>query len=405
MNTLTIKNAKIILIQRHRDGKLEPGLKEDVERFPDTFNWDAIDDESVWTENYDKVKRFIETNNKYPSKHSKDKEEQKLGIWCAYQKTKKKKDQLQKDRIYKLEKLQDWEWETNFDDIWNETYNKVKGFKEKNGRYPKYRSKDNEEKKLAIWCAHQRNVKKGKGESRKLKKEQISLLEEIPDWKWETNLDDIWNETYNKVKSFKEKNNKYPSQHSSNKEEKRLGSWCNNQKKSKKCQGNYKITSKRIILLEEIPDWEWETNLDDIWNETYNKVKSFKEKNNKYPSQHSSNKEEKRLGAWITMQKLTYKGLRIRGRKLTKEQISLLGEIPDWKWKKDSDAQWMKNYNLVKEFMEKNKKYPSKHSQNVEEKKLGIWIYCQKQAKKGKGTWKKTKERISLLEQIPNWKW
>jgi hypothetical protein len=59
---------------------------------------------------------------------------------------------------------------------------------------------------------------------------------------------------------------------------------------------------------------------------------------------------------------------------------------------------------MVKRFMKKNKKEPSKYSKDKEEKSLGIWLSTQRTNKRGKGD-NISQERIILLESLPNWKW
>ena len=47
-------------------------------------------------------------------------------------------------------------------------------------------------------------------------------------------------------------------------------------------------------------------------------------------------------------------------------------------------------------FIKKNNKYPSEHSKDYEEKKLGQWVQNQKLSKKGIGNYKITKENIQI---------
>jgi hypothetical protein len=142
------------------------------------------------------------------------------------------------------------------EDVWKETFNKVKSFVENNNCYPSIYSEDNEEKKLCFWITAQKQAKKGQGYYR-ITNERILSLESLPNWKWGTNLDDVWKETFNKVKSFVENNNCYPSIYSEDNEEKKLCSWITNQKQAKKGQGYYRITEERIFSLESLLNWKW----------------------------------------------------------------------------------------------------------------------------------------------------
>ena len=85
------------------------------------------------------------------------------------------------------------------------------------------------------------------------------LEESFPELKWieEKDFDSVWEEKRQSVIKFKNKSSKFPSDHSKDREEKRLGSWIGSQRKAKKGIGTCKLTSKRIKLLEKIPGWEW----------------------------------------------------------------------------------------------------------------------------------------------------
>ena len=61
----------------------------------------------------------------------------------------------------------------------------------------------------------------------------------------------------------------------------------------------------------------------------------------------------------------------------------------------------MKNYNLLKEYIEENNELP-KYSTSYKNVRLGNWINSQRQNYKKK---KLSQERIKLLENIDNWVW
>jgi hypothetical protein len=138
-------------------------------------------------------------------------------------------------------------------------------------------------------------------------------------------FDERWMDNYNIVKSLYEKNIKHPSEKSKNKEQKRSGIWIFTQKRNKR---KGKLKSEQIGLLEGFPNWKWDNDLEEKWIENYNIVKLFNEKDGKYPSQYSKDKEEKRSGIWIANQKSNK-----RKGKLKLEQISLLENLPNWNWK------------------------------------------------------------------------
>ena len=112
-----------------------------------------------------------------------------------------------------------------------------------------------------------------------------------------------------KVKIFIVLNNKLPSTHSKDKEEKRLGQWIATQnKRCKQGKGvvgnetyrrefeNLKLTYPYLFFTD-----------DELWTFTMNEVKNFKNKYNKLPSSTSNDQKEKQLGKWICHQNDNYK--------------------------------------------------------------------------------------------------
>jgi len=98
-----------------------------------------------------------------------------LGRWIHNQRSRYNINKLSQERINLLEQLPNWTWE---DGRWLEKYNEVKEYYQK---YQKYPTQDNEEyKSLGIW----RNNQKRNYKQDKLTDEQISLLEQLPNWQW-----------------------------------------------------------------------------------------------------------------------------------------------------------------------------------------------------------------------------
>ena len=160
--------------------------------------------------------------------------------------------------------------------------------------------------------------------------EREGFLEELPDWKWETNYDDVWIENYNLAKNFIEENKKYPSIYSSNKEEGKMMRWITNQKACYRATSRKKLNKTQIELLENIPNWKWTESADDKWMTSYNLVKLFIEKNGVYPSQHSTEKTDVFLYRWVQRQRDAMRG---KGTyTITENRIKLIEQLPNWRW-------------------------------------------------------------------------
>ena len=170
--------------------------------------------------------------------------------------------------------------------------------------------------KLGSWCHTQRQDKK----KNKLSQERIDLLEKIPNWYWEQDLDEKWNKTYTLLKEY----NDTPSSTYVTTCGVKLGSWCTTQRTNKK---KNKLSQEHIDLLEKIPNWFWEQDLDEQWNKTYTLLKEY----NDTPSFKYVTTCGVKLGSWCSKQRQDKKK-----NKLSQERIDLLEKIPNWYWcKKD----------------------------------------------------------------------
>jgi Fe-S cluster biosynthesis and repair protein YggX len=111
----------------------------------------------------------------------------------------------------------------------------------------------------------------------------------------------------------------------------------------------------------------------------------------------SKEKEEKKLGLWLSNQKraLNGKGYGKMRRRLLEEHL------PEW-FHYDQEKEWMENLIKCVEFYTKNKKTPSQTSKYKEEKTLAQWLSGQRTTLNGKGYM--TDERRRLLEEhLPEW--
>ncbi len=201
-------------------------------------------DSSLWDEHYNSVCVFVEENKRLPEFHNDESEESKLGNWLRRMRSDRRTPltAIQKE---KLESIPGWYWsieEVN-ERRWMENYEKVKSYYEE-GLIPIKSSKDEEEKKLAEWCVTQRKTYKGK----KMNDKKIYLLEQIPHWDWGFSQEIMWNEKFEKLKLFMEKEKRFPvhSKDETKYEECLLAFWCDDQKK------NSKISEERKEKLQSI---------------------------------------------------------------------------------------------------------------------------------------------------------
>lgn len=268
----------------------------------------------VWDIMYTDIAKFINKHNRYPSSNSKDSTEKKLGLWCNTQR--QGKNTLSAERTELLNKLPHWFWAQSSDDVWNLSYQNVKDFIKKNGRFPIHQTKNKDEKQLGTWCATQRQRKR-KGT---LEIIRIGLLTKLKGWYWHKSelLDRDCNELIQWIKN----NNRLPSSASVDIKEKHL---CVIYRKFSIKKKRNELSDEMIALLENTPEWNW-NKLTNQWDNMYTEFKKFVHINNKFPSAVSTDIIEKKLATWYATQKSSKIGNR-----LSNERLKLMNEIPEWK--------------------------------------------------------------------------
>jgi hypothetical protein len=188
--------------------------------------------------------------------------------------------------------------------------------------------------------------------------------------------DELCNNNLQLLKDFINIHKKRPSDSSIIENEKILGSWLSTQQK------NYK--NNEYIMKEENIKRKYEEFIenykqyfisnDESWNNNLQLLKNFIDINKKKPSNVSIIENEKILGNWLSTQQTNYKS----NKQIMKEEnIRKKYEefIENYKQYFVSNYElWNKNLQLLKDFIDTNKKTPSTISKISNEKILGIWL-------------------------------
>ena len=359
-----------------------------------------LDKDIIWSNNLEKLKEYINKNKKRPSFNVKDKEIKSLGIWINYQQKnyKKKLFIMLSEKIYE-------QWNTFINDdkykeyfldndiIWYNNLEKVKDYIHNNKKRPSDKNKNKEIQYLATWIHSQQKNYKNKTQIMSSEEIYNKYTDFINDNKYKEYFldnDIIWYNTLEKLKEYIDDNKKRPSRSNKDKEIKSLNQWINTQNQ------NYKNKTK-IMSSEKIYE-QWNTFINDdkykeyfldndiIWYNTLEKLKEYIDDNKKIPSCLNKNKEIKSLGSWTCHQQSNYK------KKLfimSSEEIynKWTNFINDDKYKEyflDNNIIWYNNLEKLKEYIDDNKKIPSRSNKNKEIKSLGIWIATQNQNYKNK---------------------
>lgn len=126
-------------------------------------------------------------NNKNPTIHSKNPEEEKIGRWLNQQRQslngKENGYKMDQERVNLLkDKIPDWfdyDIKDQQHNKWLKDLNDIAKFKIQNNKYPSKESKDTEEKKLGVWLSNQRTLLNRD----KMTDDRRKLLEEhLPNW-------------------------------------------------------------------------------------------------------------------------------------------------------------------------------------------------------------------------------
>ena len=275
-----------------------------------------MEDEDVWINNLEKVKKYINKNKKIPSATDADTDIVKLYRWILNQQVNytKEKGLIQNENMSKQWKkfvLDYDEYFTTVDGKWFNTLEKVKKYIDENNKRPCKNDTDENIKKIALWISTQiQNYKK---------KENI-MKDDIVREEWNkfitsdkyknyfTLNEDEFIKNLNEISDYIDNNNKKPSE-TENENTKKMYTWINHH------LNNYK--NKSGIMKNDIINTLWKDFItkykiffmsnDEIWYYNLELAKKYIDNHKKKPSDIYNDKNIKKLGSWIVTQRKNYK--------------------------------------------------------------------------------------------------
>lgn len=191
----------------------DKSLSEKQIELLDSINFIDLYRKSIkkWDDWYEDVNAFYELAGCLPTAKS----EKQLASWLANQR--KKKNDLSQEQINKLDQFKIiWDGKENNDNIWNETFTKLKDFKINNSRFP-LPSSSGEERKLYEFCQQQRQRQAGTasaGKTKALENWKVEMLESIDfifNPRGEASLDEKWEDNYQNLKQLMISSPKIPT--------------------------------------------------------------------------------------------------------------------------------------------------------------------------------------------------
>ena len=196
-----------------------------------------------------------------------------------------------------------------------------------------------------------------------------------------------WKENLQKVKIYIDEKKERPSSLDEKKETKSLAKWldhsnCNFENKSRIMKND----EVRGLWNDFINEPKYKTYLfqEGIWEIRFQQIKNYIDINNNRPSSKDKNAEIASLGCWIVAESKNY-DIDISKCKGCMKYKNIHNMWSDFiidplyiSYFVDSIELWKEKLQIVKKYIDDNKKLPSSSSKNNEIKQLGVWIVNQK---------------------------
>jgi superfamily II DNA or RNA helicase len=371
--------------------------------------------EEIWMNKLENVKKYIDINNKRPSKHDKDKDIKILGIWISHQQQnyKNKEHIMKNEEIYNkwTEFINDSKYIKYFqsnEDSWYDSLNQVIQYIDINNKRPLTRDKDKDIKILGKWIGSQQQNYKNKEHIMKNEEIYNKWTEFINDSKYikyfQSN-EDSWYDSLNQVIQYIDINNKRPSDCDKDKNIKILGKWIGTQQQNYKnnefIMKNEEIYNKLTEFINDSKYIKYFQSNEDSWYDSLNQVIQYIDINNKRPSMTDKNKDIKILGQWIGSQQQNYKNKEriMKNEEIYNKWTEFINDSKYIKYFQSNEDSWYDSLNQVIQYIDINNKRPLTRDKDKDKdiKILGKWISYQQQNYKNK-------KQIMKNEEIYN-KW
>lgn len=269
-------------------------------------------------------------------------------------------------------------------EIFKRRLNEVIQYMDENGKRPSAASKDRHIYRMGKWISHQYQNYQNK-QYNMIDLNICKIWEKfVNDDKYKKHFlsnEDVWDYELNEIKLYIDINNKKPSMDNIN--TKRLGQWLSTQQKSYK-KMNYIMVNKHIrkkwedfIHSDKYKKYFLSNN--QIWENKFNDVKIYLDKNNKKPSNNDRDNNIRQLALWINTQQTNYK----RSSDIMKN-IDIRNRwnefINNEKYKKyflSIEQIWKNTLNNVKNYANDNMNVVKKLENNIDIQYMKKWILYQ----------------------------
>jgi superfamily II DNA or RNA helicase len=229
----------------------------------------------------------------------------------------------------------------------------------------------------------------GDGEYGEIEFELYDYVRDIRDILGELNktFENSWDIVFDTLKEFVEKYNRFPNKNETY-DGMRLGTWCNNQRVLYRQE---RLSQEQIDKLNSL-NFAWNL-VEENWNAAFEQLENITKKLGHFPKMGELTGEFKSLYFWISAQRTAF-----RNGTLTDEHKEKLLSI-GCKLNPNVAEMWNLRYNQLKDFVEKNGRFPTYADKKQSEDLKLVYTWINSQKKKIR-TGSLTDEQLEKLEAI-----
>jgi len=356
-----------------RTGKLGPDRQERLESLG--VLWDPI--ETRWERNFDLLVAYHarEGHVNVPQSHEED--GIYLGKWLSHQRANHKKGNMDRSRQERLESL-GMLWDL-METQWEHNFSLLSAYQAQTGVAYLPMDCEVEGVMLGVWLNTQRiEVKKGKlDKSRRERLESLGVIWDPADAQWERNFSLL--ATYRKREGHADVPQNYEE------EGVKIGSWLNTQRKEFK---KNKMDPKRQEQLESLGVL-WDPK-EALWERNFDLLLTYHAREGHVDVSFNHEEAGVMLGTWLSAQRQEFRKGKLSD--VRQEQLEALGITWD-----PGEAQWERNYNLLKSFCEREGHANVPRLHNEEGLVLGTWVVKQRKDFKEGKLYQARQERLKSL--------
>lgn len=141
---------------------------------------------------------------------------------------------------------------------------------------------------------------------------------------------------------------------------------------------------------------------EELSNQMTHKVCQFFKQNNKLPSQKAKDPNEKRMASWLNVKKTAKNGKTRHKLYESDQKIAESYDLNDLFNTIDLEELSNQMTHKICKFVKENNRIPNKRAKDTDEKKLGEWLRTRKKAKKGRGSFYESDQKIAESYGLPN---